>query len=240
MSNEHLEFTVEGMRLAGTIMRPDDQPARAGLLRIGGGANQPHRPNQWQQWLARQNIASFGFDFRGVGESDCKLEETTLNTRLEDARAAWETFAQHTGATIDEIYLLGTSMGAPLAIRVAAEYQAAGLILASPAAYTPEAFDKPFGSEFSAVIQEPGSWEQSQEFEMLETYNGRWLLTCAGRDEVIPTPILEHYTDITSRHDQTLLKLDTCHAFLRETSPELEARSRFWQEVISFLHPTNH
>lgn len=239
MTAEHIEFTVGNMRLAGTIMHPDAHPATAGVLRISGGANQAHWPNQWQQWLAEQNIASFGFDFRGVDESDCKLEETTLAGRLEDARAARETLARAAGIETAKLYLLGVSMGAPLAIQLAHEYQPGGLILVSPAAYTPQAFYKPFGSQFTSTIQEPESWKQSQEFETLEAYNGPWMLALGTDDEVIPAPILERYADITTGRCQTLLKLNASHAFLRETDPETSTQEEFWQEMISFIDPTN-
>lgn len=235
MTPEHMEFTSSGMTLAATVVSPKKEESKAGLIRIGGGSNLPHWPNNWQELLAYESITSMGFDFAGVGSSEGKLEETNLSTRLEDSRNAFETFQDVTGMNTDSIYIMGVSMGAPVAIQLANERKCEGLILVSPAAYSRNAWDKNFGEAFSRVIRTQKNWDDSQEFEVLRSFPGRILLACAEKDDVIPGPILKNYAEIVEGKGGTELTLNTTHEFLREQSSEAEAKDKFWDTVREFI-----
>ncbi len=212
MSVEHLSLPSQNHTLAATLVSPERPPA-AVLLRLGGGANLPHRPNLWQERLAGRGIASMGLDFAGVGESSGVLESTTLLTRLADASEVW----QYLEDKFPEApkYLMGVSMGAPIALWLAAETSPDGLILASPAAYSPEAHDKPYGPAFSAAIRQPEGWRRAREFDDLESFRGKVLLAYGDRDEVIPKEILRRYAEVVRRHEGAVIQLSATHTFLR-------------------------
>ncbi len=236
MGVEHTEFTSNKRKLTATIAYPEDSAPVAGLIRIGGGANLPHWPNNWQKQLASKNIASMGFDFVGVGNSEGELEETNLSTRLEDSRQAYMLFCETTGLQSGAIYVMGGSMGAPIAIQLAVEHQCTGLILASPAAYSKEAWGKNFGEAFSSVIRTEGNWKNSIEFETLRNYSGNILLAYGSKDEVIPAPIIETYSEVVENKHETKQVLDATHTFLREESDEVEAKKKFWDSVYELIH----
>ena len=68
--------------------------------------------------LHDSGIASLRFDFRGRGQSDGALEDTTISRRLEDL----ETVLAEVGARgYSSISLVGSSLGAPVAIIEAAK-----------------------------------------------------------------------------------------------------------------------
>lgn len=232
---KHIAFYSNGFNLAATIVLPEDDRSIAGVIRIGGGANLSHRPNRWQEWLGSNNITSMAFDFTGVGNSEGKLGETNLSTRLEDARAALETFQKSIGMNTDHIYIMGVSMGAPIAIQLGVEYQCKGLILASPAAYSRGVWGKNFGEPFSKAVRAKEGWKDSEEFETLRSFPGEILFAYSGHDDVIPAPILETYDEIIVSKEGTRLVLDASHAFLREQSNETDAKKKFWSSVHGLI-----
>lgn len=179
------------------------------------------------------------FDFTGVGNSEGVLEETNLSTRLEDARVAFETFWKTASIDLDHMYIMGVSMGAPIAIQLVAEYQCKGLIMASPAAYSRRAWDENFGEPFSKVIRTEEGWKDTKEFETLRSFSGETLLVYSEHDDVIPAPILETYDEIIGSKDGTRLVLNASHAFLREQSKETDAKKKFWGSVHGFIKSQN-
>lgn len=232
---EQTEFHCNGLQLASTVVMPRDKPAKTGVIRVGGGANLPHWPNQWQETLASSDIASISFDYAGVGNSQGRLNETSLSTRLADARRACEVFRDVADVASNTAYIMGVSMGAPIAIQIAIEYQHKGVILASPAAYSQHAWDKTFGDAFREIVREGESWRDSVEFGSLRTFPGEVLLAYGSQDAVIPTSILEMYSDIAEGKDGTKLVLDATHSFLREQNNETAAQKEFWDSVVEFV-----
>ena len=72
--------------------------------------------------LAAHGIASLRYDKRGVGESGGEYLTAGFQQETDDARAALE-------ALPDERAVVGHSVGATIAIRLAAEYELAGVVL---------------------------------------------------------------------------------------------------------------
>ena len=72
--------------------------------------------------LAAHGIASLRYDKRGVGESGGEYLTAGFEQETDDARAALE-------ALPDERAVVGHSVGATIAIRLAAEYELAGVVL---------------------------------------------------------------------------------------------------------------
>ena len=70
--------------------------------------------------FTRAGLALARFDFRGCGESSGREDETTVATRVEDARAVLSYLGAH--ARLDQRFgLLGSSLGGFVALHVAAE-----------------------------------------------------------------------------------------------------------------------
>lgn len=213
-----VEFEVAGQKLEGQIVKAGmDGPFN--ILLLGGGGNIPYQEyyGAWQAELASIGVNSMSFDFRGVGASDCELGETSLETRLQDAIAAMKLLQEECPGR--KLYVAGVSMGGTIAIQLANEARAAGLVLVAPAAYSEEARHKQFGSEFTAALRKEGSWENSPDFSELEQFDGKLLLAYGEDDAVIPDAILHRYSDIAAQKGQVLVLPSVGHRFMREGDP---------------------
>jgi len=201
-----ITFESQGQKLVGTLYKAPNE--KASVLLLAGGANRPRLEGYyppWQEYFLSRGITTFNFDFRGVGDAEGNLNKTNLNTRVEDAKAALEILKQN--SQTDNIYLLGTSMGGPVAIRTA-NPSVKGVLLAAPAAYSEEARDKNFGPDFSLAIRKPESWKDSPEFEELKKYNGKTFLLYGDKDEVIPSDLLLTYAEIVKSQNGQVVVLE--------------------------------
>jgi pimeloyl-ACP methyl ester carboxylesterase len=156
---------------------------RAHLLVLHGAGNGQRAPFlPLRQTLQQQGIASTAFDFVGHGETGGSLLGSSLAHRVCQAKAVLTASRLHT----QPVALLGSSMGAYIAIRLLEYIECSHLILQVPGAYTPEAFAVPFGPAFSAVLRQPDSWLESDAWDRLAGFRGHLLLVEAERDAVIP------------------------------------------------------
>jgi pimeloyl-ACP methyl ester carboxylesterase len=103
MSREkRVEFrSLDGLRLVGDLVVPDDAPSIGVLLVHGRGVTR-HESGFFDRiagGLAADGVASLRFDWRGHGESEGTQEEVTLSGLLNDLRAAFEVLRTRTGVT---------------------------------------------------------------------------------------------------------------------------------------------
>ncbi|MFF7655509.1 alpha/beta hydrolase [Streptomyces sp. NPDC007983] len=103
--------TLDGLHLAGTLVRPDMPGSRAVVLVHGGGVTREEGGffTRLADGLAEGGVASLRFDLRGHGESQGRQEELTLASILNDIRAATAFIRETTSA--QEVTLLGASFG---------------------------------------------------------------------------------------------------------------------------------
>ncbi len=101
--------TLDGLRLAATLVTPDEQPEHAVVLVHGGGVTREEGGffTRLSGGLAESGVASLRFDLRGHGESEGCQEELTLATILNDIRVALAHIQEATGAR--RLSLLGAS-----------------------------------------------------------------------------------------------------------------------------------
>jgi hypothetical protein len=101
--------TLDGLRIAATLVTPDRQPERALVLVHGGGVTREEGGffSRLAAGLGEAGVASLRFDLRGHGESEGWQEELTLATILNDIRVALAQVRDATGAR--RLSLLGAS-----------------------------------------------------------------------------------------------------------------------------------
>ncbi len=123
---EDVFFTsADGTRLHGWYFdRPD---AKAHVLYCHGNGEDVAALGAYMDVLrARYGIALFAFDFRGYGRSQGRPEERGI---IADARAAQQWLAQRAGVVPARVVLWGRSIGGAIAVQLAADPGARGLIL---------------------------------------------------------------------------------------------------------------
>jgi pimeloyl-ACP methyl ester carboxylesterase len=168
------------------LLRGDKFAMRCGTMVLhGAGDSSRARFSQLRKSLNDCGIPSVGFDFIGHGETGGDIQGCTLRGRTEQAAAV----IRYTCA--EPLTLIASSMGAYTAIKLTEMVAVDNLILLVPAVYTPRAYSLPFGPEFSAAIRRPGSWQDSDAFDILSRFKGNLLVIAAESDDVIPREVVE-------------------------------------------------
>jgi alpha-beta hydrolase superfamily lysophospholipase len=126
--------SLDGLRLAGTTMVPDNPVGRAVVMVHGGGVTREEGGffTRLAAGLAEAGVASLRFDLRGHGESEGRQEELTLAAILNDIRVAVAHAQEVTG--VGRVSLLGTSFGGGICGYYAAKRpdEIARLVLLNP------------------------------------------------------------------------------------------------------------
>lgn len=127
----------------------------------------------------RHDVAVFAFDFRGYGRSEGRPEERGV---VEDARAAQRWLAQRAGASTSDIVLWGRSIGGAMAVQLAADPGARGLILERTFTSLPEVA----ACHYPWL---PVRWLMGNRFDSLArigVYHGPLLQSHGTADEIVP------------------------------------------------------
>ncbi|MBW2183132.1 MAG: alpha/beta fold hydrolase [Deltaproteobacteria bacterium] len=139
MKEEKVHFSTPAGKLAGIIHHPD-HPSSSCVITCHGLFSDKVSDKfiSIGEHFAQEGITVLRFDFRGCGESDGKIEETTITGRREDLNAALSFIRAHKPSVSHTIGLLGSSMGGYISLRVASSDK---MIKAVAAWATPFSFD---------------------------------------------------------------------------------------------------
>lgn len=177
--------------------RPGNSAAH--LLAIHGGGNAQEGVFAGvREELALRGVGSTAFDCVGHGRTGGDKLGSSLADRTAQARAVIE-------ATRRPTAILGASMGAYNALRLAPELTPRALVLVVPGIYCPQAYEVPFGPGFSQVIRQPRSWADSDAWEILSQFTGRLLVVAAGDDDVVPLEIPRRLHEAAARAESRSL-----------------------------------
>lgn len=207
---------------------------RTHLLLLHGAGNGQRAPFlPLRQTLQQQGIASTAFDFVGHGDTGGSLTGSCLAHRVRQA----ETVLVASGLHTQPLALLGSSMGAYIAIRLLGDIQCSHLILQVPGAYTPDAFAVPFGPAFSAVLRQPDSWLDSDAWDRLAGFRGHLLLVEAEHDAVIPRALSQRLHDSASQaKSRSRLLIDGAgHLLAAHWQAHPDAARCYQQHIARFL-----
>ena len=181
-----MTLTIFDLPFGKYLLRGDRFAMPCGTLVLHGAGNSSRiRFSQLRQSLNGCGMPSVSFDFIGHGETGGDIQGSTLRGRTEQAAAV----IRH--ACAEPLTLIASSMGAYTAIKLTEIFTVDNLILLVPAVYTPRAYGLSFGPEFSAAIRRPGSWQDSDAFDILSRFKGNLLVIAAESDDVIPREIVE-------------------------------------------------
>lgn len=131
---------ADGTRLHGWYVSCQ-HPAAVVLFCHGNGGNITHRADVLRVMHDRLHSSAMIFDYRGYGRSEGKPNEPGI---LADARAARTWLAARAGIGESQIVLMGESLGGGVAVDLAADDGARGLILENTFSSLPEVGAKHF------------------------------------------------------------------------------------------------
>jgi fermentation-respiration switch protein FrsA (DUF1100 family) len=136
IEHEDVEFrSADGTRLHGWFL-PHPSPRATLLYCHGNGDQVAFLGDYLSDFRDRHRVSIFVFDYRGYGKSEGSPFETGV---LADAHAAQHWLAKRTGERADQLVLMGRSLGGAVAVDLAANNGARGLILQNTFSSLPDA-----------------------------------------------------------------------------------------------------
>ncbi len=148
-----IEFAVPGGNvLTGRIVTPTMQPSPAPVvLMVPGDGAEGIEGKTWTRLpdrLAARGVASFLFDFEGIGQSQGKRRELTLTVGLADVRAAMGALATQPDLDPTRVGIFGSSFGGNVAVLYAGENPSLRCMgLKSPVSFLADAFLRTYGAD---------------------------------------------------------------------------------------------
>ncbi|MCI0361152.1 MAG: alpha/beta hydrolase, partial [Planctomycetaceae bacterium] len=169
---------ADGTKLHGWYVR-HPQPLAHALVLHGNAGNVTLLAESLRILNRRHQLAVLALDYRGYGRSEGKPTEAGV---LLDARAARRWLAEKEGIAETDVVLVGYSLGGGVAVDLAAEDGARGLVLASTFTSLPDLAEH-------HMSWLPMSWlmtMQMSSLEKIKRYRGPLLLSHGDADEVVP------------------------------------------------------
>jgi len=130
MNVEKVFFKSEGQKISGVLHLPDQNSppcviASHGLL----SSKDSEKYIALGERLSREGIAMLRFDFRGIGESEGRLEDDTVSRRIGDLGAAIDFMLSRPGLG-KTIGLVGSSLGGYISLfKAAADREVRALVI---------------------------------------------------------------------------------------------------------------
>ncbi len=204
LSVEDAEFAAsDGTRLHGWFLPHDanrrEKPRAVVLIAHGNAGNLTHRTHLLRS-LRAAGAAAMVFDYRGYGKSEGSPSEEGV---LADARAARAWLAERTDVEESAIVLLGESLGGGVAVDLAANDGAAGLILLNTFSSLPDV-------AANVYPWVPVRWLMRTRLDSLAKiprYPGPVLQLHGDRDEIIPIELAQRLFDATPDADKRFVTL---------------------------------
>jgi len=128
--DDHFFAARDGVRLHGWWCRRLDASADQPVLLFfhGNAGNLSHRAELLIELATRTRAGVFVVGYRGYGRSEGRPSEDGLYL---DARAAWKHLTEEMDISADRIVIFGKSLGGAVAVDLAMDVDAAGLIVES-------------------------------------------------------------------------------------------------------------
>ena len=229
---ETIEF--DGKRLSVVIEHPTQAGRGYALSLHGGGLSTKEATDYLADCFTARGLGWVSFDFSGWGESSGERDDCSLAGRLDDALAV----VRHYGLTLD--YVIGTSMGGYVAVKLLEQVSTRNLVLFCPAAYATSAWALKFGHGFTEDIRRQDSFLETDAIKACADYTGNVLYIVGDHDEVIP-PAVERIYRESFRQASTFREvlLDDCpHPIHRWAAGKPDILQRIRAELSQFIETT--
>jgi len=173
--------------------------------------------------LIQKGIASFVFDFSGLGNSEGERRELTLSKAIEDTKIAFNELKEIKEVDKSNIGILGASFGGNIAVLFASnrnDFKA--LALKSPVSFYPDSFISEFGQEKMDIWKEKG-YDETIDFNYnfyldaldYSTYKSAkkikqpCLIIHGNKDEIVPFSQSRHLINsLINSIEPTLVELE--------------------------------
>ncbi|MEM8667955.1 MAG: alpha/beta hydrolase [Planctomycetota bacterium] len=154
-------------------------PAGVALFCHGNAGTAAHRIESLAVLNQRHRLSVLIFDYQGFGKSSGKPTQSGI---LDDARSARKWLADRESIAESEVILMGRSLGGAVAVDLASEDGAKGLILASTFTSLPDVASHHFKWLPAHLLMT----HRLNSLDKIKHYDGPLLCSHGDKDEVIP------------------------------------------------------
>ncbi|HEY4512684.1 MAG TPA: alpha/beta fold hydrolase [Candidatus Paceibacterota bacterium] len=233
---EEVKIPEGEIELAGTMFYPrvakEKNPA---VLFVHGWKSSQVKSFDVARSLAEEGNISLTFNLREHGDEGGNPSTCSRKDFLDDTRAAYDFLAKKEGVDPDNITVVGTSMGAYLAMILSEERKFKQLAFRVPANYQDEGFEEPGirGSDFPDVVawrKTKHDWSETRALKALHGFSGDVLIVESGKDEMVPHATVESYVDAVSDKEKVLhvLMADVGHSIRTED----EKNKKLYRDIV--------
>jgi len=179
LAHEDVFFaSTDGTKLHGWLF--EHQSPRAVILYAhGNGDCVAYLGPYLSQVRDKLRVSIFAFDYRGYGRSEGSPSEPGI---LADGDAAHRWLAERTGRRLDEIALMGRSLGGGVAVHLAAQNGARGLILQNTFTSLPDSAARMYPWAPVRLLMR----NRYNSLSKIERYGGPVLSSHGTNDELVP------------------------------------------------------
>ena len=128
-------MTADGKSLEAWRVSPTERRFRQVAIVFHGNGDILTQAVGYQTWLRDQGFLSYGFDYRGYGNSSGFPSESGLYV---DAEAVYQYVISHEGVRPQDVLAFGVSLGSGPAAYIASRHRAGTLALVSPYTSIPD------------------------------------------------------------------------------------------------------
>lgn len=179
LGHEEVQFSSEdGTSLVGWLVE-HPEPRAVVLYCHGNGESLGFLGPYLQNLRDRQRVTVFAFDYRGYGKSGGEVGEVGI---LADGDAAQRWLAKRLDLPLDQIVLMGRSLGTGVAVDLAAKNGARGLVLQNAFSSLPDAAAETYWFA-------PVRWLMRNRYDSISKigrYHGPVLMSHGTADSLVP------------------------------------------------------
>ena len=188
MREENVCFSASAGKLAGIIHHPDNLSSSCVIACHGLYSDK--ESNKFiaiGKCFAKEGITVLRFDFRGCGESDGKIEDTTITGRKEDLNAALSFIRMHNPSIAQNIGLLGSSMGGYISLLVASYEKTINCVVAWATPFSFDGLRKTIDNSNSPRLKE-GFYNDAKQYDATDFVSrlNNTMLIHGDSDETVP------------------------------------------------------
>jgi hypothetical protein len=197
----------------------------------GGGPSTKETSEYLANIFNSLGVRFVSFDFSGQGDSSGSIESSSLEKRLNEAIGVIE----HVNCVPS--FVIGTSMGGYIAMKLVEGIECQNLILFCPAAYSRKSWKLEFGSGFTAEIRRENSYLETDVTRICGEFKGNVILFFGSEDSVIPLKVQDMYKESfhSARSTRTVILQNRPHPIHRWIQGQPTSRENVENEVDIFV-----
>ncbi|MFW6170133.1 MAG: alpha/beta hydrolase [Planctomycetota bacterium] len=199
-SHEDVFFQAEdGTRLNGWYFASPDPRAHV-LYCHGNGEHLAHMGDYMDELREKYQVSIFAFDYRGYGRSEGKPHEAGV---IADARAARTWLAKKARIKPEEVVLWGRSIGGAVAVALAAEEGARGMILERTFTSLPDVAARHYPWLPVRLLMR----NRFDSLSLISDYHGPLLQSHGIDDEIVPFSLGKALFDAAGSRDKQFVAM---------------------------------